>query len=53
MAEQQQTPTIAMPPTLGQVIAVNAEFEVLLCLRRNCRKAVSLASAVQHLRKIH
>jgi hypothetical protein len=41
------------PPALGQVIAVNAEFEVLLCVRLNCRKAVSPAGAVEHLRKIH
>jgi hypothetical protein len=53
MAEQQQTPTIVVPPALGQLIAVNAEFEVLLCARPNCRKAVSLAGIVEHLRKIH
>jgi hypothetical protein len=29
MAEQQQTSPIAVPKALSQVIAVNAEFEVL------------------------
>ena len=53
MAEQQQTPTIVVPPALGQSIAVNAEFEVLLCVRPNCRKAVSPTGIVEHLRKIH
>jgi hypothetical protein len=52
MAEQQQTPTIVVPLALGQLIAANAEFKVLLCARPNCRKAVSLASIVEHLRKI-
>ena len=53
MAEQQRTRFIAVPPALGQLIAVNAEFEVLLCVNPTCRKAVSLAGAVEHLRKIH
>jgi hypothetical protein len=53
MAEQQQTQTIVVRPALGQAIAINAEFGVLLCVRPNCRKAVSLAGVVKHLRKIH
>ena len=53
MAEQQQTQTVEVPPALGQLVAVNAEFEVLLCIRPQCRKAVSPAGVVEHLRKIH
>jgi hypothetical protein len=33
MAEQQQTQTVEVPLALGQLVAVNAEFEVLLCIR--------------------
>jgi hypothetical protein len=51
MAEQQQTRLIEVPAALGQLIALNVEYEVLLCL--NCRKGVSPASIVEHLRKIH
>jgi hypothetical protein len=53
MAEQQQACSITVPLALGQLIAVNAEFEVLLCVNPKCRKAVSLAGAVEHLRKIY
>jgi hypothetical protein len=53
LAEQQQTQAIVVPPALGQLIAVNAEFEVLLCASSNCRKAVSPAGMVEHSRKIH
>ena len=53
MAEQQQTRPVVVLPALGQLIAVNAEFEVLLCVNPKCRKAVSPAGAVEHLRKIH
>jgi hypothetical protein len=38
---------------LDQLIAVNAEFEVLLCVSRQCCKAVSPAGTVEHLRKFH
>jgi hypothetical protein len=45
VAEQQQARPIEVPTALGQLIAVNAEFEMLLC--------VSPAGIVEHLRKIH
>ena len=53
MAEQQQTRPVVVPLALGQLIAVNAEFEVLLCVNPKCHKAVSPAGIVEHLRKIH
>jgi hypothetical protein len=52
MAEQQQTGTIEVPAALSQLIAVNVEFKVLLCLGSDCRKAVS-PTVVEYLRKIH
>ena len=53
MAQQQQTRPVEVPVALGQLIAVNAEFEVLMCLNPKCRKGVNPAGAVEHLRKIH
>jgi hypothetical protein len=53
MAEQQETYAIEVPAALGQVVAANAEFEVLLCVKPQCRKAVSPGGAVEHLRKIY
>jgi hypothetical protein len=53
IAEQQQTSSIVVSLALGQLITVNVKFEVLLYIKPNCHKAVSLASAVQHLCKIH
>jgi hypothetical protein len=53
MAEQQQARPIEVPTALSQLIAVNVEYGVLLCLSGKCRKAVSLAGIVEHLRKIH
>lgn len=53
MAEQQQTRPIEVPVALSQLVAVNVEYRVLLCLSRGCRKAVSPAGIVEHLRKIH
>ena len=38
---------------LAQLIVVNMEYEVLLCLNPKCRKAVNPASMVEHLHKIH
>lgn len=53
MAEQQQTQSIEVPAALSQLIAVNIEYKVLLCVKLNCRKAVNLVGIVEHLRKIH
>ena len=54
MAEQQQTPPVEVPPTLRQLIALNVEYSVLLCLGSGCGgKAVNPAGLVEHLRKIH
>ena len=53
MVEHQQVHPIEAPTALSQLIAVNVEYEVLLCLGHGCRKAVSPAGMVEHLRKIH
>jgi hypothetical protein len=53
MAEQQRTRPIEVPTALSQLIVVNVEYRVLLCLSSRCRKAVSPAGIVDHLRKIH
>jgi hypothetical protein len=42
-----------IPPTLTHLIALNVEFHVLLYLGNGCRKAVSPAGIVEHLRKKH
>jgi hypothetical protein len=44
---------IEVPTALAQLIAVNMEYEVLLCLNPKCCKAVNPAGIVEHLRKIH
>jgi hypothetical protein len=51
--EHQQIHTMDIPPTLTHLIALNVEFHVLLCLGNGCRKAVSPAGIVEHLRKKH
>ena len=51
MAEHQQVHPIEAPTALSQLIVVNVEYEVLLCLGHGCRKAVSPADMVEHLRK--
>jgi hypothetical protein len=47
------TRPIKVPTALAQLIAVNMEYEVLLCLNLKCCKAVNPAGIVKHLRKIH
>jgi hypothetical protein len=53
MAEQQTTPIEPVPQGLSELIALNVRYRVLLCLGHGCRKAVSPAGIVEHLRKIH
>ena len=53
MAEQQATHYIVVPTALSQLIAVNVEYRVLVCLKSQCRKAVNPGGLVEHLRKIH
>ena len=53
MAEQQATHPIAVPTALSQLIAVNIEYKVLVCLKSQCYKAVNLAGLFEHLCKIH
>jgi hypothetical protein len=49
----QQTDLVEVPVELNQLIAINTEYQILLCLKQQCRKAVRPAGFVQHLRKIH
>jgi hypothetical protein len=53
MAEPQQTRPVEPLMTLSKSITINAEFEVLLCVRPQYRQAISSAGAVKHLREIH
>ena len=53
MAEQQLTRPAEVPVALSQLIALNIEYKVLLCVTNSCHKAVSLASIVEHLRSVH
>jgi Orsellinic acid/F9775 biosynthesis cluster protein D len=63
MAEHQGTQAIEVPSALAHLIVVNVEYRVLLCCvgsgsgsgsgSGECRKAVSPAGIVEHLRKIH
>jgi hypothetical protein len=53
MVEQQTTPIEPVPQRLSELIALNIQYRVLLCLGHGCCKAVSLAGIVEHLRKIH
>lgn len=47
------THPIEVPTVLAQLIAVNMDYKVLLCLNSKCCKAVNPAGIVEHLRKIH
>jgi hypothetical protein len=53
MAERQGTHAIEVPSALAHLIAINVEYEVLLCLGHGCRKAVSRIGILEHLQKIH
>jgi hypothetical protein len=54
MVEQQQACPVGVPAALGQLIALNVEYGVLLCLGGGCSsKAINPAGAVEHLRKKH
>jgi hypothetical protein len=41
---------IEVPAALAHLIAVNVEYEVVLCVGAGCRRAVSPAGTVEHLR---
>jgi hypothetical protein len=53
MGEQQQARPIEVPVALNQLIPLNVEYRVLLCVGIGCRKAISPASIVEHLRKTY
>ncbi len=50
---KRQVVSIEVPAALSQLITVNIEYQVLLCLKQQCHKAVSPSGIVQHMRKIH
>jgi Orsellinic acid/F9775 biosynthesis cluster protein D len=50
--KQQQTCPVEVPTALSQLVALNVEYGVLLCVGSGCCKAVSPASIVEHLRTI-
>lgn len=53
MAEHRADNSISVPSTLDHLIHLNVEYKVLICMKLLCRKAVSPAGLVEHLRKIH
>jgi hypothetical protein len=53
IAEQQQTHPVEVPAALSQLIALNLEYGVLLCVSSKYCKAVSPTSIVEYLRTIH
>jgi Orsellinic acid/F9775 biosynthesis cluster protein D len=53
MADAPVGPIEPIPQALSELVAVNVEYEVLLCLGHSCRKAVSPAGIVEHLRRFH
>jgi hypothetical protein len=50
MNERSETRTIEVPAVVAHLITINVAYEVVLCVGAGCRKAVSLAGAVEHLR---
>ena len=53
LPEPQQARPVEVPSALGQLVAVNIEYRVLLCVSPKCCKAASPAGLVEHLCKIH
>jgi len=53
MPELVQPVPLPVPPALQPWIAFDVGFEVLLCVRPECRYAVSPSSLSQHLRQKH
>ena len=58
MATQVQPQAVALavvevPPELRQWIAMNAQYQVLLCVGNGCHKALSPGSMAEHLCKVH
>jgi len=53
MNERSETRTIEVPAAVAHLITINVAYEVVLCVGAGCRKVVSLASAVEHLRRFH
>jgi hypothetical protein len=51
MAEDQPIDISAIPPALAQLVAVNAEYEVLICLGSGCSRAIRPSSFLEHVRK--
>jgi hypothetical protein len=51
MAEHQGTQDIEVLPALAQLIAVNIEYKVLLCLGHGCRKSICPSRILDHIHK--
>jgi len=41
---------IEVPAALAHLIAINVEYEVVLCVGAGCRRAVNPADTMEHLR---
>jgi hypothetical protein len=53
IADAPVDPIEPIPQALGELVAVNVEYKVLLCLGYGCRKAVSPAGVVEHLHRFY
>ena len=53
MANDEEAKTPEVPPSVAHLVAVNAEFAVLLCANASCRRAQAVGGIEEHLRKFH
>ncbi len=53
MANDEGVETLEVPPSVAHLVAVNAEFAVLLCAKACCRCAQAVRGMEEHLRKFH
>jgi hypothetical protein len=51
MVEQQETPIELVPQALSQLMHVNVEYRVLICIGNGCGKAVRPTGFLEHIRK--
>jgi hypothetical protein len=53
IAKQQAITMEPIPQALSDLIALNVEYKVLICLGHGCRRAINPTGAVEHLRRFH
>lgn len=45
--------TAKIPPSIAHLVAANAQFAVLLCVKPQCRRAQTVKGIEEHLRSFH